>query len=738
MTRNQTVASGCLFGLALLLGGILIGDEPAETALRSGTLPAYEQAQPTSRPTASKIRSSLTRLPPVSRATQEVSVSASSPSSPASPDQALLDRPSPFPIAAPVHWLDGPAGNSQGSRTGDVQREPAKLPSPFDDRTRFAPPISAGTEGNLVTMHLNEVSVRQALETLSRSHGLNILVAPGVAGMVTANIESMEVGQALDAILKLSGHVAQREGELIYVYAETELPRSDFHVRVFPLDFVGAIDVLPIVSNLLSTSGLASASSMDPTDSTKAREAVVVTDRPVVLQRVAEFIEQIDVPPMQVMIEAHVLQVDLTDDLRHGINYKQAMDAVGSGIELEISDFADDMASPAVFARIAGSKVDGLLQFLKTNTEAKTLASPRLMVINGQKARIQVGERLPYKVRTVTETAMVEEVQYLEVGVVLEVTARISRDGRVMMRVKPEVSDGLFTDTDLPGEETRELESDVLLEDGQGVVIGGLIQEKDIEIQTKVPYLGDLHWVGRLFQRRSVVKERTEIVITLVPRICRHASGVTERDIIDAERSQTPLFHGPLHRNARPWEPTLPDAIRNPEYLWGLGLCRRCGREVCVCAPDAGYYNGSYSPSSVAPAPEPASERAPEPLAPPPVVTDQTTLYRNGNDRRFEGQWQGWPPVQTTPDFLGPDSAGARLTSHEFQFNRPAMPAVGHQPAGLPTSDHLRPYEPPAAFVPRFGDALPLPNFGEPVFHPSRANDGGFDTSYLPLPRPGQ
>jgi type II secretory pathway component GspD/PulD (secretin) len=118
----------------------------------------------------------------------------------------------------------------------------------------------------------------------------------------------------------------------------------------------------------------------------------------------------------------------------------------------------------------------------------------------------------------------------------------------------------------LPEEETRQLETDVLVQDGQGVVIGGLIQEKHSNVQKKVPCLGDLYLVGKLFQRRELLKSRSEIIVTLVPRVVDSGGTVHERDVLDAERSQLPIFHGSLQPVPRP-EPVLPDAVYNPRRI---------------------------------------------------------------------------------------------------------------------------------------------------------------------------
>jgi type II secretory pathway component GspD/PulD (secretin) len=131
----------------------------------------------------------------------------------------------------------------------------------------------------------------------------------------------------------------------------------------------------------------------------------------------------------------------------------------------------------------------------------------------------------------------------------------------------------------LPEADTRELQTDVLLGDGQGVVIGGLIQEKDRNIRKKVAFLGDIYLVGRLFQHAELTKERSEIIVTLVPRIVDSPPQTNEQDAVGAERCQIPLFNGPLERVPRPWEASMPDPrIYQPPSLWqrtpgGKGSC---------------------------------------------------------------------------------------------------------------------------------------------------------------------
>jgi type II secretory pathway component GspD/PulD (secretin) len=262
------------------------------------------------------------------------------------------------------------------------------------------------------------------------------------------------------------------------------------------------------------------------------------------------------------------------------VNFEHLFQVVNNDVTLKLRGMANPLAPQAFFIDIAGANLTALIEILKTTTDAKTLASPRVVVLNGQEARIQIGEKLGYRVTRVTETAAVEDVEFLDTGVVLTVTPRISRNGQVLMRVSPEVSSGEVVDG-LPEEETTSVATDVLLGDGQGIVIGGLIQEKDSNIQSKIPWVGDVWLLGTLFQRRQIEKTRSEVIVALVPRVLPYHDEYALRDQCDTHRAATPLLEGPLCRHPRPWEPRLPDTINNPRVI--RLPCIHGPNEHCTC-----------------------------------------------------------------------------------------------------------------------------------------------------------
>jgi type II secretory pathway component GspD/PulD (secretin) len=263
-----------------------------------------------------------------------------------------------------------------------------------------------------------------------------------------------------------------------------------------------------------------------------------------------------------------VLKIDLKNAEQHGVNLSRVVDVLGSHIRLQTLGFATPTDSQALFGTFDGSTTNAIIECLQTTTDAKTLAQPRVFCLNGQEATFQVGQKLGFRVQTTTQTSTLQSVNFLNVGVILTVTPRISKDDQILMHIKPELSDGqVDANTGLPSSNTTQVQTDALLPSGRGIVIGGLIQETDNTTINKIPVLGDIWLVGRLFQKRQLVRERAEVVIILVPRIVPYDPDYQCRDEFDVHRAETPLLHGRLEKYRREWEPALYDAVDNPRPI---------------------------------------------------------------------------------------------------------------------------------------------------------------------------
>lgn len=429
--------------------------------------------------------------------------------------------------------------------------------------------------GGLVSIDVAETPITEVLSLIARQHGMNVVTGADVTGTISVSLKDVSLEQALSAILTVNGYTwVQQESILIVSSIDPENIISPLaqgrKLRVFPLTYVSGEDINTVVTGILSPVGKAFATDSSPTDRRRTSEQIVVEDLPEYLERVEAYIRETDVPPRQVLIEAHILRVELSDNTRHGVDFAGLMKISGSEVSLATKGFANPAAAPAFFLNVDGSNLDLLLEALKTTTDAKTLASPKVLAVNGQEATIQIGAKLGYLVTTTTQTSTLQDVKFLDTGVLLHVTPTIGVDRQVLMTVAPEISSGRISpDTGLPEEETTEVTTTVMLQDGQAMIIGGLITEVDVEGQTKIPVIGDLWGVGRLFQRRTVERERTEIIIALIPRIVPYMQDAADREELEKIRATTPLLHGPLVPIDRTglFEAELPDAVKVPREI---------------------------------------------------------------------------------------------------------------------------------------------------------------------------
>ncbi len=570
----------------------------------------------------------------------------------------------PAPLPSPLPGRDvGPSGERPGS-------VPASPPAPRSSPLRSilpkvklppeeAPPppgnpwkiplsnsvspdrLTIEESGGLVSLTVRDVPLNRVLMALGQRQKLNIVCSDNATMPVSVALEKVPLEVALTSIVSVAGCSWTQQNGIVYVTnvsTTSKLPAElqGRQVRVFRLDFASATDMDTAVKGLLSPVGRSFITVSKATDNRKTQELVVVEDLPAYVRVIEQYVRQVDRPPRQVLIEAHVLAVTLQRDQNTGLNFQVLIEQLGKAGGFQVTGFANPKAAQAFLFNVDRGDLDVLLEALATQTDAKTLASPKVLVINGQEAKIQIGQQLGFLVTTTTETSTLQNVNFLEVGVILKVTPRITSDNQVLMLVHPEVSQGYIANG-LPNSDTTTVESSVMLPDGQGMVIGGLIQEEDIEKQQKIPVLGDLWLIGRLFQRQEIEKKRREIVIALVPRIVPAPLACDDRHATEVLRSQTPLFEGPLDRVERAWEPRLPDAIENPFHLQDLPAMRQRMRRICgpegaeptyaapyyagerqPCPPPSRIYGSEYPDQAYGPAQyvDPAVDRRPEDRAP--------------------------------------------------------------------------------------------------------------------------
>jgi type II secretory pathway component GspD/PulD (secretin) len=422
----------------------------------------------------------------------------------------------------------------------------------------------------LITLIAKDASLSDILSILAHDHGLNIVSSDAITQQVSVTLRDVPLADALNAILSIQGLSWSRRNNILSI---TKMSTDQAGgaivqgrvIKVFPLSYVSGTEVEAVIKDLLSPVGTVKSMQSEKLDTRKSSDRLIVEDLPDYLDRIEACIHQLDRPPKQVQIEAHILEVDLSAENRHGVNLEMMSDIAGTKVSLKTPGFAKTTSNPALLVGIDGSKVDGLLDALKNTVDARTLASPQVLVTHGQEAKIQIGGKIGYRQSTTTETSTVQGVEFLDVGVVLIVTPYIGANGQVLMKVNPEVSDGSINlDTELPDEQITTVDSTVLLNDGQGMVIGGLIREIDDDQRIKAAGLGELWMIGHLFQQSRKMRSRKEVIVVLIPQIVDCPCPLDAEQQTQLDRTETPLFHGALEREFRPWEPELPEVRYRP------------------------------------------------------------------------------------------------------------------------------------------------------------------------------
>jgi type IV pilus assembly protein PilQ len=466
------------------------------------------------------------------------------------------------------------------------------LPSPHNAQPTTNPnskliPIAQPPQGpgqvqlqvkdNWVHLTTRNATVAEVLAMISSQMGLNIVTAEDLNQRVNVTLNGVLLEDALNAILSVNGLVWARQNNIITI--STADPEKKLApnvqgkaIQVFTLNYAMGEDINQVILGLLSPIGKSYVIKISQDEQRAAREQLIVEDLPPYIERIAQYISQVDIAPRQVVVEAHILQVALKDTNRHGVNFNQIARISNSRVNIQTLGFATE-AAPVAAMEIEGTDLTGWLECLKSTADTKTLASPKVAVVNGQEAKISVGGKLGYLLTTATQTAALQSVSFLDYGVMLTVLPIITEDGRVLMKVTPQVSTArINTTSKLPESEATEVTTYVMLNDGQAIVIGGLIKEEKNDNQSKIPFFGDIPLLGKLFRARSLVKERSEIIIALLPRIA--VPGDCESLHFDPQvvQASTPIMDrnlNPIDRSA--WEGEVIGAAEKRKRWWQWG-----------------------------------------------------------------------------------------------------------------------------------------------------------------------
>jgi type II secretory pathway component GspD/PulD (secretin) len=308
-------------------------------------------------------------------------------------------------------------------------------------------------------------------------------------------------------------------------------------------------------------------------------KTIIVEDTPENIKKVEKIIAYWDAMPKQVMIEARILEITLTDEMELGVEWAALIGDVRVGTSSfsrsvlptdgDVDPVPESGGSGLFFNLLTGSdsrRFAAAIDALQEKTNVNTLSTPKVLAIHGEPAKVQVGGQQGYSVATTNLGVTTENIQFIDTGIVLEIVPYIDDDGNVLLNVKPSITSAQIEGASgIPVTSTAFVETWLLAASGETVLIGGLIQDSITKTRSEVPCLGDLPLLGLLFGSRGRSVDKTELVVLITPTVVdRKKKGVGEVEAIirtekvEEEMKQEPL---PPYRQiwelSKPWEKTI-------------------------------------------------------------------------------------------------------------------------------------------------------------------------------------
>ncbi len=414
--------------------------------------------------------------------------------------------------------------------------------------------VGVSTDETSQSFKLNKnTSVQDALRVVAGLYNKNIVPTPNVDGILAfTSLSNVTFEEAMDAILGGKFEYEQK-GNLIEVFPTGDESRMKY--AVFALYYISAADAIRLIAPVLSSKGMIGSTTAAATgvpvgesisaptgggDTMSLRDTIVVYDYAENIKRAKEVISAIDTRPMQVLIEATILSATLTEDTQFGIDWQTLKGAAVSQLS-DISAGAPDffksdgtqlggaakITTGGLTVGLALGDIGSFIRAVEQVSDVTILANPKILAVNKQLGQVYIGDKIGYESQTtVTETGVATtRVSFLDTGTKLSFRPYISADGYIRMDIHAKNS-AEKTGGTVISETSTELASNIMVKDGQMIVIGGLFQDTVDTRKSKIPVLGDLPIVGGLFRGTADQYIRKEVMVLLVPHIVEEPGEV--------------------------------------------------------------------------------------------------------------------------------------------------------------------------------------------------------------------
>ncbi|RMN07797.1 Type IV pilus assembly protein PilQ [Pseudomonas syringae pv. coriandricola] len=411
------------------------------------------------------------------------------------------------------------------------------------DRRAADKPVYTGEK---LSLNFQDIDVRSVLQLIADFTNLNLVASDTVQGGITLRLQNVPWDQALDLVLKTKGLDKRKVGSVLLVAPADEIAARErqeleslkqiaelapLRRELLQVNYAKAADIAKLFQSVTSAESKADErGSITVDDRTNNIIAYQTQDR---LDELRRIVSQLDIPVRQVMIEARIVEANVDYDKELGVRWGGATNTSGDSNWSTGTSAGGSTANSSTFVDMgAANATSGIgLGFLTNNTmldleltamektgNGEIVSQPKVVTSDKETAKILKGTEVPYQE---SSSSGATTVSFKEASLSLEVTPQITPDNRIIMEVKVTKDEPDYVNAVLgvPPIKKNEVNAKVLISDGETIVIGGVFSNTQSKSVDKVPFLGDVPYLGRLFRRDVVSESKSELLVFLTPRI---------------------------------------------------------------------------------------------------------------------------------------------------------------------------------------------------------------------------
>ena len=469
----------------------------------------------------------------------------------------------------------------QGGEVSEAAQESAAVEQAQQDGAQSGSvSVQTDASGDIQSLTFSKgMSIRDALRFLSAQYHRNIVPSVKVDGPITVtNLYDVSFDEALVAICGRDYNYNEESG-FIKVYTSDEWKKiqsdkSRMEYRVFTLYYITAEDAAKLVVALKSEFGSIAVSTPAEReisgavadgantggalattgggDSFANNDTLVMHDFPEYIAKVEAVLAKVDTRPKQVLVEATIMSATLQEGMEFGVdlnflagvNLTSISDIpdITDGTPIATSGFAGTESGSGLKVGVTSGDFTALITALETITDTTILANPKILAVNKQEGSVLIGQNLGYRSSTSVSGSGVAtegEVKFLKTGTQLVFRPYIGSDGYIRMEIYPKDSTAELDDDGVPTETTTELKSNIMVREGETIVIGGLFRDATTSSKNQVPILGDIPIIGAAFRSTTNSVKKQEVIILLTPHIIDAANqtdGVARAEDVSRKR----------------------------------------------------------------------------------------------------------------------------------------------------------------------------------------------------------